>query len=187
MSEEVDFCLDETNENMAQAIEHLKKELVKIRAGKANPAMLDNVTIDYYGTVTPLSRVSNIGTSDARTIVIQPWEKNLIPIIEKAILAANLGFNPDNNGELIRINVPPLTEERRKNLVKQSKNEGEDTKVGIRNKRRESNEEVKKMKKDGLAEDEAKNAEAEIQKLTDKYIKIVDELVEQKEKDIMTV
>jgi ribosome recycling factor len=187
MQEEVDFIIDQCKEKMEGAIKHLEKELVHIRAGKASPAMIDGVQVEYYGTLTPLSQVSNISTPDARTIAIQPWEKNLIPVIEKAILAANLGLNPENNGEIIRVNIPALTEERRKQLVKQSGQEGEIAKISIRTARKESNESLKKLLKEGLSEDIEKDAEAEVQKLTDEFGKKVDVLVEAKEKDIMTI
>jgi ribosome recycling factor len=187
MQEEVDFIIDQCEEKMEAAIKHLEKELLHIRAGKASPAMIDGVQVEYYGTLTPLSQVSNISTPDARTIAIQPWEKNLIPVIEKAILAANLGLNPENNGEIIRVNIPALTEERRKQLVKQSGQEGEIAKVSIRTARKESNESLKKLLKEGLSEDIEKDAEAEVQKLTDEFGKKVDALVEAKEKDIMTI
>jgi ribosome recycling factor len=187
MNEEVEFVLDVAEEKMQSAISHLEKALLKIRAGKANPSMLNGVFVDYYGVNTPLNQVANISTSDARTIVIQPWEKQMIGPVEKAIMAANLGFNPDNNGEVIRINIPMLTEERRGLLVKQVKSEGEDTRVGIRSARRDANEELKKMQKDGLSEDMEKDAEDKVQKLTDKYYSIVDDLVGIKEKDIMTI
>lgn len=187
MDELVELLLDETRDNMNKSIKHLENELVKIRAGKANPNILNGIMIDYYGVQTPLNQVSNIGTPDARTIAIQPWEKPFIDAIEKAILQANLGLNPDNNGEIIRINIPPLTEERRMQLVKQVRNEGENTKVGIRNARREANEELKSMKKDGLAEDEEKKAVDEVQKMTDEYIEKIDKILEAKETDIMTV
>ncbi len=187
MNEEVELYLDDSKDNMQSAFDHLEKELLKVRAGKASPHMLDGVTVDYYGVETPLDRVSNVNTSDARTIVIQPWEKNMIEPIEKAIMKANLGLNPINNGELIRINVPALTEERRKQLVKQVRTIAESTRVSIRNTRRDTNDELKKLKKEGLAEDEAKRAEEEVQKLTDDYIKKVDDLLEKKEEDIMTI
>ena len=187
MQEEVDFIIDHCKEKMSAAIKHLEKELVHIRAGKASPSMLDGLHIEYYGSLTPLNQVSNINTPDARTIAIQPWEKKLIPVIEKAILAANLGFNPDNNGEIIRINIPVLTEERRKQLVKQSAQEGETAKVSIRQARKDANESLKKLLKEGLAEDLEKDAENEVQRLTDNYVKKVDSLVETKEKDIMTI
>jgi ribosome recycling factor len=187
MTDEVNFCIEEANERMEKAISHLENELRVIRAGKANPAMLSGLMVDYYGTMTPLQQVSNVGTLDARTITIQPWEKTMIVPIEKAILAANLGFNPQNNGEVIRIAVPPLTEERRKQLVKQVKSEGENARVSIRNARRDANEELKKLQKDGLAEDLAKDAEGEVQKLTDNYNKKVEDLLIKKEQEILTV
>lgn len=187
MQEEVDFVIEHCKERMDAAIKHLEKELTHIRAGKASPSMLDGVQVEYYGTMTPLNQVSNVSTPDARTIAIQPWEKGLIPIIEKSILAANLGFNPDNNGEIIRINIPVLTEERRRQLVKQVSQEGETAKVSIRTARKEANDSLKKMLNDGLSEDMEKDAEEEVQKMTDNYGKKVDALVEAKEKDIMTI
>jgi len=187
MNEEVQLCIEDAKEKMDKAIQHLDNELVRIRAGKANPAILNGVKVNYYGTLTPLNQVSNIHTPDAKTIVVQPWERNIIGDIEKAIMAANLGLTPVNNGEIIRINIPILTEERRRELTKQVKTEGENAKVSIRNSRREANEYLKNLKKEGLAEDMEKDAEIEVQKLTDDYIKKVDELVENKEKDIMTV
>jgi ribosome recycling factor len=187
MHEEVDFVIEHCKEKMKGAIEHLDKELIHIRAGKASPAMLDSVFIEYYGSTVPLSQVSNVSTPDARTIAIQPWEKGLIPKIEKAILAANLGFNPDNNGEIIRINIPVLTEERRKLLVKQANHEGEVAKVSIRTARKDANESLKKLQKDGLSEDLEKDAEVIVQKMTDDFGKKVDDLVKAKEKDIMTI
>jgi ribosome recycling factor len=187
MNEEVNFYIEDATERMEKAILHLEDELRVIRAGKANPAMLSGIMVDYYGTSTPLQQISNVGTLDARTITIQPWEKNMIGPIEKAILAANLGFNPQNNGEVIRIAVPPLTEDRRKNLVKQVKTEGENARVSIRNARRDANEEIKKLQKNGLEEDIAKDAEATIQKLTDNYNKKVEEQLIKKEQEILTV
>jgi len=187
MNEDVEFVLDVAEEKMQSSITHLENALLKIRAGKANPSMLNGVFVDYYGVNTALNQVANVGTSDARTIVIQPWEKQMIGPIEKAIMAANLGFNPDNNGEIIRINIPMLTEERRALLVKQVKAEGEETKIGIRSARKDANDELKKMQKEGLSEDMEKTAEDKVQKLTDKYYVKVDELVSVKEKDIMTI
>ncbi len=187
MQEEVDFVLESCRESMGAAIKHLEKELVHIRAGKASPSMLDGIQVEYYGSMTPLNQVSNVSTPDARTIAIQPWEKGLIPVIEKAIMAANLGLNPENNGEIIRINIPVLTEERRRGLVKQVHQEGENAKVSIRAARKDANEELKKLLKDGLSEDMEKDAEAEVQKFTDNFGKKVDTLVEAKEKDIMTI
>ncbi|HOP04292.1 MAG TPA: ribosome recycling factor [Tenuifilaceae bacterium] len=187
MKEEANLQIEMAEERMNKAIEHLDNELRIIRAGKANPAMLSGIMVDYYGTMTPLQQISNVGAPDARTITIQPWEKAMIGPIEKAIMAANLGFNPQNNGELVRIAVPPLTEERRKLLVKQVKTEGENARVSIRNARRDANEEIKKLQKNGLAEDIAKDCELDIQKLTDSYNKKVDELLVKKEQEILTV
>jgi ribosome recycling factor len=187
MHEEVDFVLEYCEEKMEAAIEHLEKELLHIRAGKASPAMLDGVLVEYYGSMTPLNQVSNVSTPDARTVTIQPWEKGLIPVIEKAILTANLGFNPDNNGEIIRINIPVLTEERRKILVKQVHQEGETAKVSLRTARKDANDSLKKLQKDGLSEDLEKDAEANVQKLTDDFGERIDNLVKTKEKDIMTI
>ncbi len=187
MDELVDMVLDETREKMEKSIKHLEEELMKIRAGKASTHVVDGIMVDYYGVMTPLNQVSNIGTPDAKTVAIQPWEKNMINPIEKAIMQANIGITPENNGEIIRLNVPPLTEERRIDLVRQVKQEGEDTKVGIRNVRRDANDDLKSLQKDGLPEDEQKNGESEVQKLTDKYIEKVEKDIEAKEKDIMTV
>lgn len=187
MEEEVQLILDIAEEKMEKAIGYLRDELAKLRAGKASPHMLDGITVDYYGANTPLNQVSNINTPDPRSITVQPWEKNMLETIEKAILHANLGFNPVNNGEMLRIVVPALTEERRRNLVKQVKGESENARVSIRNARREANEEVKKMQKDGLPEDAAKTAEQDIQKLTGNYSQKVDELLQKKEEDIMTI
>jgi ribosome recycling factor len=185
--EEIEMVLDMARESMDAAMDHLRKELAKIRAGKAHPSMLDGIMVDYYGSQTPLNQVSNINTPDARTISIQPWEKAMLEMIEKAIMIANLGLNPQNNGELIMISVPPLTEERRKTLVKQTRAEGEHAKVSIRNARKDANDEIKKLKEDTISDDLAKDAEDRVQKLTDKYSSKVDEYLEIKEKDIMTV
>lgn len=187
MEDEVKLVLEDATDKMDKALDHLDRELSKVRAGKANPKMLDGVMVDYYGAMTPLAQVANINTPDPRTIAIQPWEKGMIPVIEKAIMAANLGMNPDNNGELVRINVPPLTEERRKDLVKMAKKLAEDSRIGIRGARREAMDEFKKLLKEGLPEDMEKDAEDQAQKLTDRYMKKVDEMFEAKEKDIMTV
>lgn len=187
MTEELDMVFDMAKDSMESSINHLGSELTKIRAGRATPSMLDGVSVEYYGSMTPLSQVSNINTPDARTISIQPWEKQMLSEIEKAIINSNLGLNPQNNGELIMINVPPLTEERRLNLVKQAKSEGEHAKVSVRNARKDANDEIKKLKNDGLSEDMVKDAESEVQKFTDSFVKKVDELVALKEKDIMTV
>ncbi len=187
MEEEVQMYLEETEDKMKSSISHLEIQLAKIRAGKANPSMLDSITVDYYGTETPLTQVANVNTPDPKTILIQPWEKNLLGVIDKAILAANIGLTPMNNGEVIHISIPPLTEERRIQLVKQAKSEGEDTKVGIRNTRKWANDEFKQLQKEGLSEDNQKDAESEIQRLTDDYSKKVEELLELKEKDILTI
>jgi len=186
MIEEINMVLDMTKESMAKAIMHLDTTLAQIRAGKADPRMLDNLTVDYYGNETPLPQVSNINTPDARTIKVQPWEKNMIGEIEKAILYANLGLNPSNNGEAIIINIPALTEERRFDLVKQARAEGENSKVSLRNTRKEAIDQFKQMKKDGLSEDMEKDAEAATQKLTDDFTRTIDEMIKKKEEDIMT-
>lgn len=184
MNEEMDFIVDTAKEQMDATIKHLEKELLNIRAGKANPVMLSSVTIDYYGSQTPLTQVANVNTPDARTLSIQPWEKNLIGEIEKAILVANIGFTPMNNGESIIINIPPLTEERRKQLVKLAKGEAENAKVSIRSARKEANQEIKKS---DASEDVQKNYEIDIQELTDNSIKKVDQIIALKEKEILTV
>lgn len=172
---------------MEKSLEHLENQLLSIRAGKANTHVLDSVTVEYYGAPTPLAQIASVSVPDARTILVQPWEKSMLPTVEKAILVANLGFTPQNNGETIRINVPALTEERRKDLVKQVKAEGEHARLSVRNARRDAIEVFKKLQKDGLSEDLAKDAENEAQKITDAYNKKVDELLEKKEKEIMTV
>jgi len=180
-------CLEQTKSNMELAIVFFDKELQKVRAGKASPQMLDGLKVDYYGNPTPIEQVANINTPDARQIVVQPWERNMLPVIEKAILAANLGFTPQNNGEFIRIVVPAMTEERRKELVKKIKQDSEQNKVIIRNIRRNANESAKKLKDNGTPEDEVKKLEADIQKLTDDYVAKIDKIAELKEKEIMTV
>jgi ribosome recycling factor len=187
MNAESIAILEQTRIDMEGAIDHLEHEFSKIRTGKASPAMLEGIKVDYYGTPTPLEQIGNISTPDARQIIVQPWEKNLLNAIDKAIQAANLGFNPQNNGEILRINVPSLTEDRRKDLVKRAKAEGENAKVSVRNLRRIANEVAKKLEKAGLPEDEVKGLEKEIQLLTDAYIAKVDKLMDAKEKDIMTV
>lgn len=178
--------LNEAKTQMQKAVDHLESELTKIRAGRANPSMVESVNVDYYGSMMPLNQVSNVSIQDARTIMIQPWEKSMLTPIEKAIQAANLGFNPQNDGVVIRISVPQLTEERRKDLVKKAKAEAEHAKVGIRNHRRESNELIKRDSK-GVPEDQVKALEANIQKMTDQFITAVDKHLELKEKEIMTV
>jgi len=187
MNEEVQLVYEMTREKMDKALEHLETELSRIRAGKANIHILDGIMVDYYGAMTPLNQVSNISTPDAKTIAIQPWEKKMIDPIEKAIQQANIGINPINNGELIRLIIPPLTEERRGELVKQVKNEGENARVSIRNSRREANDEYKQMQKSGLSEDDAKRAEENIQELTNEYSEKIEKIVEAKEEDIMTI
>lgn len=184
MNEDIKFVVESTKELMHGSIEHLERELTNIRAGKASPMMLKSVMVDYYGSSTPLSQVANVNTLDAHTITIQPWEKSLIPEIEKGIMAANLGFNPMNNGESVIINVPILTEERRKDLAKQAKSVTEDAKVSIRNDRKEANKELKILE---ISEDQLKNAEIDIQELTDKYSKMADDHFVIKEIEIMKV
>jgi ribosome recycling factor len=185
--EEIEMVLDMAKESMSSAIEHLKKNLGRIRAGRASSTMLDTVYVDYYGSMTPLSQISNINTPDGRTLSIQPWEKAMLEPIEKAIMVANLGLNPQNNGELIMINIPSLTEERRRDLVKQARAEGEDAKVSIRNSRKEANDEIKALKEETISDDLAKDAEDQVQKLTDSFVKKVDDLMTLKEADIMKV
>ncbi|MBO4543916.1 MAG: ribosome recycling factor [Bacteroidales bacterium] len=180
-------CLSEMKNDMTNSLNFLKKELEQIRAGKANPKMLEGVKVDYYGTPTPIEQVASIGTPDPKQILIQPWEKSMIGPIEKAIMAANLGFNPQNNGEIIRVIVPTLTEERRKELVKRTKQETEQAKVNIRNIRRNANDQAKKLKDNGVSEDEIKKLENDIQKATDTFIADIDKLFAMKEKEIMTV
>ncbi|MHC8948055.1 ribosome recycling factor [Sphingobacterium hungaricum] len=187
MNELISLELDDCKESMSKAVVHTESELTKIRAGKASPGMLDGIFVDYYGSQTPLAQVSNINTPDARTIVIQPWEKTIFGAIEKAIIDSNIGLNPQNDGSVIRLVIPPLTEERRRDLVKKAKEETEKGRIAIRNIRKDTNESIKKLKNDGASEDEIKVGEAEVQKLTDTYIAKVDHLSELKEKDIMTV
>lgn len=184
---DIKSVLDSARSQMEKTINHLESELAKIRAGKANPAMLENVKVEYYGSIVPLSGAASVNTQDSRTILIQPWEKSMLTPIEKAIQAANLGFNPQNDGVIIRIIVPPLTEDRRKELVKTSKNQGEEAKIGIRNIRKDGMEKIKGLQKNGLPEDEAKGGETKIQQLTDEFIAKCDKHLEQKEKEILTV
>ena len=184
MNEELQFILDSAQESMQGAIKHLENELLNIRAGKANPVMLKSVMVDYYGSSTPLGQVANINTPDGRTLSIQPWEKAMLAEIEKGIMIANLGFNPMNNGESIIINVPPLTEERRRELAKMAKAEAENAKVSIRNARKDANQEIKKSE---ASEDEQKNCEIDVQAATDNFIQKVDSVLATKEKEIMTV
>ena len=184
MNEELQFVLESTKEAMVNAVKHLEKEYLNIRAGKASPAMLGSVMVEYYGSQTPLSQVANVNTPDGRTITVQPWEKSMLQEIERAIMIANLGFNPMNNGESIIINVPALTEERRRELSKQAKAEAEDAKVGVRNHRREALHELKKL---DISEDLLGNAEIDVQEMTDIHILKIDDIFHVKEKEIMTV
>nr|WP_294906891.1 ribosome recycling factor [uncultured Lacibacter sp.] len=187
MSEELSLIMDDAEEHMKKAIQHLEIELVKIRAGRANPNMLDGIVVDYYGTPTPINQIGNISVTDARTLTIQPWEKNMLQPIERAIINSNLGLAPQNDGNIIRLFLPPLTEERRKELVKRVNAEGEHTKVAIRNIRRDAIEQIKKLQKDGLSEDAAKDAEKDIQVLTDNYTAQIDKHLQAKDKEIMSV
>ncbi|HEX6427826.1 MAG TPA: ribosome recycling factor [Niastella sp.] len=187
MSDELNIITELAQEGMDKSISHLETELVKVRAGKANPNLVDGIVVDYYGTPTPINQVGNISVADARTLTIQPWEKNMLQPIERAIIAANIGINPQNDGNMIRLFLPPLTEERRRDLVKRSHGEGEHSKVAIRSIRRDAMEQVKKLQKNGLSEDICKDAETNIQEMTDRYIALVDKHLVAKEKEIMTV
>jgi ribosome recycling factor len=187
MSEELSFVLESTEESMSKAINHLEVELLKIRAGKASPQMLDGIMVDYYGSPTPLNQVANVSAIDARTITVQPWEKNMLQPIERAIINSNIGINPQNDGVLIRMFLPPMTEERRKELVKRCNGEGEHAKVAIRNIRRDAIEQIKKLQKEGLSEDAAKDAEKDTQDITDKQIALVEKHLASKEREIMAV
>lgn len=187
MSEELSLIMDDAEEHMNKAIQHLEVELVKIRAGRANPNMLDGIVVDYYGTPTPINQIGNLSVTDARTLTIQPWEKNMLQPIERAIINSNIGLAPQNDGNIIRLFLPPLTEERRKELVKRVNAEGEHTKVAVRNIRRDAIEQIKKLQKDGLSEDAAKDAEKDVQALTDKYSLQIDKHLEAKDKEIMSV
>jgi ribosome recycling factor len=187
MNEEIELILEETRDRMQKALDYLEHELARLRAGRATPALLDGITVEYYGVNSPLSQVSNVNTPDPKTIMIQPWEKNMLGAIEKAIMAANIGLTPMNNGEVIRISVPPLTEERRHQLVKQVRNEGETAKISIRNARKWANDELKGLLKSGLPEDLEKNAAEEVQEMTRDFSSSVDRIMAAKEKDVMTV
>lgn len=187
MTEDVASIIAVAEDHMKKAITHLETELVKIRAGKANPQMLDSIVVDYYGSPMPINQVANISVMDARTLSVQPWEKNMLQPIERAIIAANIGINPQNDGALIRLFLPPLTEERRKELVKKCQGEGEHGKVAIRNIRRDAIEGIKKLQKNGLSEDAAKDAEADVQAITDKNIAAIEKHLAAKEKEIMAV
>jgi ribosome recycling factor len=187
MNEEVELILEETKERMQKALDHLEHELARLRAGRATPALLDGISVDYYGVNSPLSQVSNINTPDPKTILIQPWEKNMLGTIEKAIMAANIGLTPVNNGEVIRINIPPLTEERRHQLVKQVRNEGETAKISLRIARKWANDELKRMLKEGLPEDVEKDATENVQQMVHDFTTKVDKVMAAKERDVMTV
>lgn len=187
MDEELKMVFDELNEACNRAIDHAKVALGKLRAGKAMPGMLESVYVDYYGSSVPLNQVSNINTPDARTLVVQPWEKTLVPDIERAIINANLGLNPQNDGEVVIINIPTLTEERRTQLVKQVRHETEQAKIGLRSARRDANDYIKRLQKDGLSEDMAKTGEADVQKVIDQFTVTLDQLADTKEKEIMTI
>ena len=187
MAEEISQIVTSTEDHMKKAITHLETELIKIRAGKAHPQILDGIVVDYYGSPTPINQIGNISIMDARTLSIQPWEKNMLQPIERAIIAANIGINPQNDGNQIRLFLPPLTEERRKELVKKCQGEGEHSKVAIRNIRRDALEHIKRLQKNGLSEDIAKDTEADIQELTNKFISAVDKHLISKEKEIMAV
>lgn len=187
MIEDLQMIYDEFKGSNQKSLSHLESELLKVRAGKATPAMLNGVMVDYYGSPTPIQQVANVNTSDARTITVQPWERTMLNEIAKGIINSNLGFAPQNNGEILIISVPPLTEERRRDLVKKAKSEGEHAKVAVRNNRKDALDMVKDLKSDGLSEDLVKDAETEIQTITNGFIKKVDEIVDQKEKEIMTI
>src|SRR3981189_2726828 len=187
MSEELSMILDDARDSMKKAVNHLEAELIKIRAGKANPQMLDGLVVDYYGSPTAMNQVANVSVMDARTLTIQPWEKNMLQPIERAIINANLGVTPQNDGNMIRLFMPPLTEERRKEFVKKSYSEGEQTRIAIRNTRRDAIEQIKKLQKDGLSEDLTNDAEKEMQDLTDQHINLVEKHLASKEKEIMSV
>ncbi|RLD61900.1 MAG: ribosome recycling factor [Bacteroidetes bacterium] len=187
MLDDCQFVYDFAQEGMEKALEHLEKDFQKIRAGKATPDMLNGVIVDYYGTMTPISQTANVSTPDPRQIIVQPWDKSIIGLLEKAIIDANLGLNPQNEGEILRIKVPVVTEERRKELVKKAKSEAESSKIGVRNVRRSANDEAKKLEKDSVPEDDVKKLQDEIQKLTNGFIEKIDKIFEAKEKDIMTI
>ena len=185
--EEIELIIEDAKDGMEKSIHHVSQAFAKIRAGRAMPNMLDGLLVDYYGTPTPINQVASVNTPDARSLVIKPWEKNMVGEIEKAILNSDLGLNPQNDGELVRLNIPTLTEERRKELVKQTRHEAEQGKVSIRNVRKDANDYLKKLLKEHVSEDEVKSAEAKVQEYTDEYIKKVDSLMEKKEEEIMTV
>ena len=185
--EELEFYLEEAKDHMEKSLSHVSHALAKIRAGRAMPSMLDGLMVDYYGNPTPISQVASVNTPDAKTLAIKPWEKNMLAEIEKVIINSDLGLNPQNDGEIIRLNIPPLTEERRKDLVKQSRHEAEHGKVSVRNVRKDANDHLKKLLKEHISEDEVKKAEAKVQDLTNEYVKKIDEILAKKEDEIMTV
>ena len=185
--EELEFYIEEAQDHMEKSVQHVKHMLAKIRAGRAMPSMLDGIMVEYYGNPTPINQMASVNTPDAKTLAIKPWEKTMISEIEKAIINSDLGLNPQNDGEIVRLNIPPLTEERRKDLVKQSRNEAEHGRVSVRNVRKDANDHIKKMLKEHVSEDEVKKAENRIQELTDEYVKQIDELLANKEEEIMTV
>ncbi|MBS1947034.1 MAG: ribosome recycling factor [Bacteroidetes bacterium] len=187
MTDELELIMEDAKDAMKKGIGHLETELLRIRAGKANPQMLDGLVVDYYGSPTPINQIGNISAVDSRTLTIQPWEKNMLQPIERAIIAANLGVTPQNDGNIIRLFMPPLTEERRKEFVKRANHEGEHSKVAVRSIRRDAIEEIKKLQKNGLSEDAAKDAEKEMQDITDKYIALIEKHLATKEKEIMSV
>ncbi len=185
--EELEYYIEEARDHMEKSLHHVSNALAKIRAGRAHPNMLDGLLVEYYGNPTPINQVATVNTPDARTLAIKPWEKSMITEIEKAIINSDLGLNPQNDGEMIRLNIPPLTEERRIALVKQAKNEAEHGRVSVRNVRKEANDHIKKLLKEHVSEDEVKKAESKIQELTDEFVKKIDELLAKKEEEIMTV
>ncbi len=185
--EEIEFYLEEANDHMGKSVHHVSQALAKIRAGRAMPNMLDGLMVDYYGNPTPISQIASVNTPDAKTLSIKPWEKNMVAEIEKAIINSDLGLNPQNDGEIVRLNIPPLTEERRINLVRQSKNEAEQGRVSVRSVRKETNEHLRKLIKEHVSEDDVKNAENKVQNFTNDYIKKIDAILAKKEEDIMTV
>ncbi|MFP4092145.1 MAG: ribosome recycling factor [Cyclobacteriaceae bacterium] len=187
MTEEIKMYLDDAEDNMRKAVSHVSSEFKKIRAGKAQPNMLDGLMVDYYGNKTPINQVASITTPDARTIMIKPWEKKMLSEIEKAVINSDLGLNPQNDGEVVRLNIPPLTEERRRNLAKQAKAEAENGKISVRNIRKDAKDAIAKLTKEGVSEDEVKDGESRVQDLTDKYTAKIDEVLAQKEQEIMTV
>lgn len=185
--EELEFYLEEAKDHMEKSIQHVSHALAKIRAGRATPSMLDGLMVDYYGNPTPITQIASVNTPDARTLAIKPWEKNMLSEIEKAIINSDLGLNPQNDGEIVRLNIPPLTEERRINLVKQSRVEAEHGKVSVRNVRKDANDHLRKLLKEHISEDDVKKAEVIVQEFTNNYIKKIDAILAKKEEDIMTV